>query len=233
MKQKDAFRAAYVIVFFLLLCHFGLILLSFRQPAWLSRHLSQGELFAFTEDREYWADVTDFCVENDTLYVLFDDKSILKVYDAAGNYLRSYAFYFTNGESALYIKDQTVYLQDKNRNFFAFADGEFREAIPYTDYESFLMMKEGALSDEEKRTDRDGGVYTLDGASLYRTEADGGRTLIVARPFPLVYFRGATPWIGQMTLLMALCLIAIIAQRSKTTEHSSLEGELLYGKHQP
>lgn len=215
MKRKEYFRIAAVIVFCFLLCNFVLMLLAFRQPAEISGQLAPGKLIAFSEDREYWADVTDFCVENDHLYVLFEGKSILKIYDTAGHYLRSYAFYSTNGKSALYIKDQTVYLQDNNHNFFAFEDGELRETIPYKDYDSALRTKEGALSEEEKRTDDNGSVYVLKGASLYRTEADGNRTPVIERPLPLVYFRGVTPWIVQMFLLLILAVLIILARKTE------------------
>lgn len=190
-----------IAVFFLLILSIVLLIQSDSQPYKLRNEVEDGTLFCFYADRHYWSRLTDFCVKDSYLYVLFGDRGVLKIYDDSGKYIKSYAFLKTKGASSLYVDNDYVYLFDQRLNYYVFSSGEFIDFSRYSDYEAYLQKKATFTSvEDQKKTD--GAQYYLKYASVYRKNADNSSIIVIHRPLFLMFFQGIMPF-----AIISICLV--------------------------
>lgn len=211
MFVKIAIEKVAVILFFALMLCVILLVESYSQPSRLKKEVAQGKLYSFSREREYWCELTDFCVKDQCLYVLFGNKGVLEIYDLGGNYIKSYAFYRTKGESQLYTDDQYVYLRDQQFKLYLFSAGDFIrfENIEYSTY----LQELAAFYPKEEQRKTDGAEYYVKLASIYRMNANGSSDRIVHRPFFLAFFQGLTPFVIGWILLAGCWFFKTLANK--------------------
>ena len=120
MKNEIKILKMSYLVFFILLLFEALLFIGGSQPLSLKKAVKEGELYSFAEDRQYWGELTDFCVKDKFIYVLFEHKGVLKIYDIDGAYIKTCAFKKYKGGCALYTDQDHVYLYDQNYNIYIF-----------------------------------------------------------------------------------------------------------------
>ena len=218
--DKDKLNTIWIVVFFLSLFIVLMILQMPSQPYQLKKHVFEGELYEFENDREYCCELSDFCIKNHYLYLLYGDKGIIKVFNDDGVYEKSYAFYVSKGQSHLFVDDSKVFLFDQRLNCYVIADGVWVDYIPYEDYGSYLDMKNSFASDEEKQFDN-GMRYSIQGSSIYRFSSDQ-TVRVIERPFYYAFFQGVTPFIVIVLNLTLLLILKLLSEKSGKGDGSHL-----------
>lgn len=181
-------------IFSLLIFSIVLLLQSGMQPRKLENEVADGTLFCFYEDKQYWSDLTDFCVKDGYLYVLYGRRGVVKIYDDSGQYQKSYAFLKTKGASTLAVDNDYVYLFDQRLNYYVFSLGNNTSFVRYSDYETYLSKKASCYSDAEKQKSGET-IYYLKGASVYQKNTENPPCQVIHRPLYLLYFQGITPFV--------------------------------------
>ncbi len=220
MTKKPGVRANIIdylvmIIFAVLMVFVILLVMSTNQPKQLKREVAEGELYGFTDSREYWCKLNDICIKDGYLYVLFGDQGVLKIYDSDGTYLKSFAFYNTKGGTSLHTDGQYVYLEDHLLNFYVFSSGEWINTIKYSNYGAYLEMGDTFNSAEDQRRENDNQYYVRY-ASIYRKREGTTPVQIIKRPLFFAYFQNTTPFlvIGYgMCLLLVLKRVSDIKKR--------------------
>ena len=194
-----------IFIFFVGIFAIMLLFLCNSQPRKLRNEVKEGTLFCFFTERQYWCELTDFCVKDGYVYVLFGTKGVLNIYDDNGQYIKSYAFLAQkNGRSALYTDNDYVYLFDQLRNYYVLSCGEFISYSEEGEYEEYHQKIATLISGDEKRKEGDT-TYYLKYVSIYRKSADNSSSQIIHRPWYLLYFQGVTPFV-----VIALWMIVIL-----------------------
>lgn len=211
--DKEKLNTIWTVVFFVTLFIVLIILQMPSQPYQLKKHVFEGELYEFENDREYCCELSDFCIKNHYLYLLYGDKGIIKVFNDDGVYEKSYAFYVSKGQSHLFVDDSKVFLFDQRLNCYVIADGVWEDYIPYEDYGRYLDIINSYASDEEKQCDN-GMRYSIQGSSIYRFTADE-TVRVIERPFYYAFFQGATPFIAVVLNLILLLILKLLSANNK------------------
>ena len=201
------------IVFAIMMLCILLLIKSDSQPAELRKDAVEGKPFCFVRDVQYWSQLTDYCVKDNCLYVLFGDVGVLKIYDLNGQYIRSYAYRTTKGASSLRMDSEYVYLFDQGSNYYTFASGEWVGFAGYSDYKTYLE-KTDTLSPAEDQRKTDDAQYDLRFASIYRKNADGSSTQVLHRPLYLMFFQGALPFAVISFWLIILWLLKAFSRKT-------------------
>lgn len=150
----------------------------------ISRKASEGEPYRYTREFSGAAVLTDFCVKDNYMYLLFEGTGVLKVYDLSGKYLHSYAFHtFSKGCGVLYTDMNRVYLEDQIHNMYSFVNGEFERY-----YEKDSENYPDQIDNYQKRFSPDGVKYIKKWASIIAVTEDGTQKTIISRPFFHVFF---------------------------------------------
>lgn len=200
-----------IAVFLLLILSVVLLIQSDSQPSKLRNEVADGTLFSFYADKQYWSRLTDFCVKDGYLYVLFGDRGVLKIYDDSGQYIKSYAFVKTKGESSLHVDNEYVYLFDQKLNYYVFSCGEKIGSGRYSDYGAYLQKKATFISADEQRKSGDTTFY-MKGASIYQQNSDIFSSQVIHRPLYLLFFQGIIPFVVIAVWLMVLFLIKLLSR---------------------
>ena len=201
--------SGFFFLFFLLFLSVGLLFISGIPPIRLQNRVEEGKLYIFSDDRQYWGGVSDFCVKGDFLYVLFESKGVLKIYDKDGQYIKTCAFKMDKGRAELYADKDFVYLYDQNRNYYTFSAGEMTAYSSYADYSTYRRQLSSYDSREEQRK-TDDVTYYMKLGSIYRANEDGTTEEIVHRPLSLAYFQGAVPYISGFIVFAMMFAYPII-----------------------
>lgn len=170
-------------------------------------------LFCFCDERQIWSSITDYCVKDGYLYVLYGHKSILKIYNDDGQYIKSYAFLSTNGVSSLYVDNEYVYLFDQMHNYYTFKYGAFINSYRYSDYETYKRKIADLFSGDVKRKSDDT-IYYMKGASIYRKNADGSSIQLIHRPLYLLYFQGIIPIAGIAFWMVVFWILRMLSKKA-------------------
>ena len=150
----------------------------------ICRKASEGEPYRYTREFSGAAALTDFCVKENYVYLLFEGTGVLKVYDLSGKYLHSYAFYTeSGGRSELHVTADRVYLEDQSGDVYSFANGEFERY-----YERDSANCPNQFRDDLKRGSSDGVQYKRKWASIVALTPEGVQKTIISRPFFHVFF---------------------------------------------
>ena len=213
MNKKARARIVTTIVFCIMLL-FMVCFYHVNRPDSHSSYASDSAPVGFVSDDQYLCGLTDYCVKESKLYLLFGSKGVLKLYSEDGQYIGSYAYNKKKGQSALYIDQDNVYLFDEAFNCYVFNDVGFAGFIGYTDYSAYLSRINQCDSKEEQiRSDR--GSYYIKGASVYRRSADKSAVLIISRPAVSVLFSGFTPY-AILTMCMLMIILGVYYSRRKS-----------------
>ena len=194
MKGIKTVQCFIPIVFVILMIHVVALVMSPEQPKDLKKEVAEGRLFCFSDDREYWCELNDYCIKGGNLYVLFGNQGVLKIYDSDGAYRKSFAFYKTKGESALHIEGEYVYLFDQSRNYNVFSSGEWVDFAEHGDYGAYLQKLDTFISAEEQRKENEDQYY-IRLASIYRQREGRDPVPVVKRPVVFAFFQGKTPFL--------------------------------------
>lgn len=215
MKKLNLF---FVLLFFGQWIWFLLFCFIFsRQPRQISARVVNDAPTAFTEQRNYFSDLSDFTVQGSYLYVLYDDAAVLEVYQTDGAYVRSYAFCWQqNGSGELLVTDDALWLIERNDTRHLFRDGVYVKTAPGREYSDYAALKSVAKSQKEARTDENKLRYLRRGTSIYQQNGDA-LLCIVKRPFYDYLMQGLFPMIQHFVVLLVLVSYVIIEKRRGTS----------------
>ena len=201
------------LIFIILILCVILLIESGVQPLRMRNEVEKGKLYCFIGNKLYWSQLTDYCVKDDCLYVLFGDKGVLNVYDGNGKYKKSFAFMKTKGESELFIDNKYVYLFDQSHNYYVFLAGELVEFVSYTDYRSYLQKKNSLYpKDDQRKTDI--ANYYMKYASIYRQNTDHSSYQVIHRPWVLMFFQGITPFVFIAFWMVVMLMLNILSKKA-------------------
>lgn len=201
----------------------GLAISSAQQPEAIRANVQEGTLYCFQDDQEYWCALSDFCVKDGYLYLLFGGKGVLKVYDTQGTYLMSYGFRSFKGQPHLFVDDHAVYLQDEIENYYSFSESRWVGFFSGSDRKTNRLREERfAPFMSRKRTEGENS-YIQKLGSVYRISEDGASEVVVSRPLPLAVFQGITLWV----IFFAFFLLAVVVMHGETKEIPKTEPRLL------
>ena len=173
------------------------------QPPKVKQCVESDSIYRFFDNKQYWTEITNYCCQDRYLYVLYQRKAILQVYDRDGNYESSYAFYRTNGRAELGIDEEFTYLADRTHNWYIFKDGVLLSRIPYSDYNSFIKIGKRLYIDGQGTRSSNDGYYYMHWASIYYHNNETGiNQCIIKRPYFFIIYQGM--W---LMLLPGICLI--------------------------
>lgn len=155
------------------------------------------------DDSVVWSGISEYAVCGDWLYILFDSKKVLNCYSLDGGYLHSYVFETrNNGQSHLYVKDGTLYLENREHFFYSFRDGMFAD-VHFPDISQVHAWREQLSHGQDIHQAANGDRFELRGASIWRL-GESWQEKIVHRPLWLLIFQGNI----QLYIFLA-CLILI------------------------
>lgn len=207
IKPAAVFGVGFILYFLWVLIA---IPLSTQQPHWAKRLLQQGEPAEFHERRSYFSNLSEIGVESDCLYLLYGDFGVLELYTLDGSYRRSYAVYTpANGQAHLHRSEEGLILEGKDRTLYLFRDGAFVRKLLDSDETRSSFLDEAA-----ERLDEAGNRYQRAsfGMRVVRERPDGGKDLILRRPFYLI-FAQQTPRL-LLAALLFLPLFIVFVQKS-------------------
>lgn len=202
------------IVFAFMIIIFILLIQMPYQPNSIKEKVEEGRLYSFQKNEEYCCEITDFCVENKLIYILFGDKGILKIYKDDGSYLMSYAFDKSKGKARLREDGDGVYLFDQRRNCYVFSEGERIGFIKYNDYPSFAERLKTFVPPDEQHSNLEGQYY-IKFASIYRRNVDGTNAIIIDRPLYYSFFQGIVPLASLASCLVVYGIFVILYKYAK------------------
>ena len=162
-----------------------------------------------SKKENYLCEISDFCVNDGLIYLLFDDKGVIQIFDEKGIYQKSFAFYAAqNGKSGLRIMGDDVLLFDKRKNCYKFVRGDFCEYLEL-DNDQYLRLV-GQCEERHQQIASEKGNYYLKGASLFRKNADVTDEIIIKRPMLATLFQGNLRlWIEAVLMIFAVFFIMI------------------------
>ncbi len=178
------------------------------QPREARKNVKAGCLYSMDDNAIYWSSLTDFCVQNDYIYLLYGNIGLLKIYNIHGEYVQTLAFQVEKGESRLYSDGQLVYLQDQNLNFYIIQNDRELAYRPYEDYKNYQSYINDKYSDSRK-TVWNGNHYAIEGVSLVCQDKNGNTTIVLQRIIASRLIQGMTPLVIQAVGIIALLFFAI------------------------
>ena len=106
-------------------------------------------------------DVTSFIVDNETIYIFFDETALINVYDTAGSFEYGIQLSaFPNGKGDIATLDGKLFVMSRRGNIFVFQDGQMVESIDYySNSEKYFSTRK--MFSEEKNTVDGGYNYQL------------------------------------------------------------------------
>ncbi len=207
-RDKKIRRNQYVFLVVFLLMHLNMIgfFAAHIQPFRYRMCVEQGTPFAFVRDEEYWGSLSDYCIREDYVYLLYGNKGILKIYNSEGKYLCSYAFLDKGPACHLNVRGTEVFLSDQGSDYYVFEKAQFCRFFETPGYAEEVEMKKTFLSMEEKRSE--GGKkysFRYNCTALARVDESGTIDYVLRRPVVFALCQGLTPLI-----ILGLCM-AILA----------------------
>ncbi len=162
-------------------------------------------------NRYYTASGMDFAVAGDTLYVLFDSRCELQCFDLQGKFKNAYSFKgYQNGRSILYCDNSTLYLKDREYNYYAFQDGLFLEYFDHSEDKQAITDFSTQFSEDKHSTAS--AVFYKNGASIWR-ESDAESVEVIHRPFWTLFFQNGTPIIFGMVCFFLSFILSILRKK--------------------
>lgn len=172
-------------------------------PFGLKGKARAGQPYSFTEDKEYLTPISDYASDGQFLYVLFEERGIVKVYSQEGTYLKTHYFLQSkNGTARLIPTEDGVFLEARGYDLYSFRGAEVDSFFPFS--ENGEMRN--TLSNMEGQKPVDDPLIRKGTVSLYRVSGSGGETLLVPRPFWLFFF---DPKKAICLMLFSLLLFAV------------------------
>ena len=183
-----------------------------------SKSISEGNPYCYTEEKSGRAELSDFCVKGEYLYLLFEGAGVLEIYDLSGNYLHSYAFrMIANGRGELYTDEYYVYFEDRSHNLYSFSNGAFKTFFKYKD----TSYPEYFLDAYKKWSSHDGVQYQKKWASIVALAPDGTEKTVISRPFYRVLFESTVlSAIYFICFLILAVIICITKCKTQTVDGS-------------
>ena len=179
-------------------------------PQSLQKRTQLGKPYLFEKNTEYFGMLSDYATCDNTLYVLYEAKSVLKCYDLSGNYLYSYCFLtYQNGRAELQRTSKALYLKDRQNNYYQLSNGKvIRFFYFFQNADEIRLLEKSFVSDSLKRTDMQGNTYMLRGASIWKTDSYGNQTQIIHRPWILQFvslkYRAISHFVCMILLAISL-----------------------------
>lgn len=149
-----------------------------------------GEPYSFAEDKEYLTPISDYATNGHFIYVLYEERGIVKIYSEDGVYLKTHCFFQArNGIAQLISTGECVFLEDRTRNLYSFRGTEVDSFFPSSENaEMRKVLKGNALNGVGKHELADGSVLKKGLVSLYQVNSAGEQSLVVHRPFWVFLF---------------------------------------------
>ena len=183
----------------ILLCFAVLLPACALQPSWIKEKVHTIDPYELRSKDDYFTKISDLAVEGDSLYVLFENYGILEIYSLDGGFQNAIAVKSADrGHAALYIGDNSVWLESRNNWVYRIRDGRFEMKTVFSENNPKASLVNG----KSKRTASDGTVFLTDGVSVFRETAEGEKTVVVKRPFWYVF--------SMERLLLVLLAAAIL-----------------------
>ena len=193
------FKRLAVFCFCLFLIHFCTFLICAKVK---TSDASQGIPDVFSNQEAYICEISDYCVKDGQIFLLYSDKGVIQIFDEEGTYQKSYAYFKTKGQSELRIMKEAVLMFDERRNCYKFVSGSFQEYQAFLNYEEYLRIGE-ECEERYQQISSEKGVYYLRGASLARKNIDGTEEVIIKRAWLATLFQGkmlSGIWFGLVIL---------------------------------
>lgn len=212
--MKNFLRALLIPIFLLQWVWFLLFCVIFsKQPKQLTNLIQNNEPTEFVEARNYFTDLSDYAVQGNQLYILYDNAAVLEVFNLNGEYLRSYVYpWYQNGSGHLITDGNDLWLIDRNLHRYRFRDGLLIETASDNEYSAYRALMRSAKRQAEARQSDDGAVYTRRGPSVYRIYK-GSSTALVKRPFYDMLMQGLFPLIQHGAIILLLVVIVFHDKR--------------------
>ena len=203
--MKKVLFCFWVGVYALFATNFILLFISFQSDP--NNPSTRGKPFRFVEDRYYLCGITDYLVCKDKLYVLYEKRDVLKVYNITGEYQYSYCFpYFQNGRAELYSDGEIVVYEDREGDYYMFRpEARFDRFIE--DEEKKTEIEERFLDNKSDKRTQNGDMYKITWTSIKKVSIDNQEAAVISWPF----------WMGiivrDYTWYLAIILLVIIIVR--------------------
>ena len=175
-------------------------------PQSLQKRTQLGKPYLFEKNTEYFGMLSDYATCDNTLYVLYEAKSVLKCYDLSGNYLYSYCFLtYQNDRAELQRTSKALYLKDRQNNYYQLSNGKMiRFLHSKQNADEIKLLQKSFVSDAQKRTDVKGNTYTLRGAAIWKTDSQGNQVYVIRRPWILQFIAYKYIFILQIIWMVSI-----------------------------
>ena len=199
-----AFRTLLIIIG---IVSFALFLVEPLQDMFTRSRASKGSVVKFRDDKLYCnLEITDYSIENDTLYILFTTNSVVKCYSTQGDYLHSFRYYgYNNGYAKLHSDGDYVYLEDPGINIYVFKDGECIEYIDHDESaERVEALREYLDGHEEQMTTGKGESFFVKKASMWKRSRSETEAIMYRHPMTVLLY-------AKHTLLFSIACFSLCA----------------------
>lgn len=189
--------------------NFILFIVSHSVPLSLKGKATVKSPYFFEEDVAYMSKITEVASCGNCLYVLYDNKNILSCYNLQGKYICSYYFDMSrNGNSQLYYTDDTLYLEARGHNVYAFQNGDF---IAFYDSERDAQAIKEIREQIDTTHDSYNNIqenYVRKGTSILRILPDGQQKVVLSGPEWYIMFQNDTAFL--VVNLVALVILYLL-----------------------
>lgn len=183
------------------------------EPAGMNGKAKEDAPYLFVSDQGYAGEVTDYVVHDGLLYVHYESKSVVQVYDENGVYLHSYFFFRRNfGHSRLYVTTEGLFFEDQSGTVFSIEKGLVTGC-----FEDFSNKDQNETIRNSEIENRHGDIVRK-GTNFYR-----GDTRIIARPWYFGLFNTTLGW----TIAVIAVIVLYIAQMNLSRDEDAVSVNLL------
>lgn len=205
MQYNDISKMITFILCVVIAVNMGLFYIAHSTPREAQGKATTTEPYLMIESSALWGGISEFAVCGDYLYTLLESRKVLNCYSLDGEYIRSYVFDMrNNGQSHLYVKDDTLYLESREHHFYRFMDGQFMDVL-FPDISEVYSFREQLDNCSDAHMSNKEDYYELQGTSIWRANATSHEE-IVHRPLWLLIFQGNT----QLIIFLA-CLVGLVS----------------------
>lgn len=201
--MKIVYVAIIVIVISIIVVSLILGIIAQSPPVQIKNMATDSDPCFFEDGSVRWGEITDFAVCGRNLYILYENKGVLDCYTLDGEYEHSYYVDLgQKGRSALYVKEETLYLKSNGLTFYTFREGSYE-----TSYEvsaAQLYPETDNLNGSKREANE--ASYELRVASIWRC-GDEKSERIIHRPAYLAVFQGSRILIFGSAAFILLCYL--------------------------
>lgn len=210
MKQAKIKLTLILLCTFLIGCSFILDIISMIRPAELAAHAEGTPTIAVRKTELLCTGISQVVADDDRIYVLFGDYSVVQVYTTDGQYLYSVSVYnHSNGRTHIAAKDGCLYIQDKHDNIYVFSDGVFSK---------YLDKQEAASLEKTLNFDASDPDYTTKKGSLWRVSDS---RCVLKRPDWLIVYQGSLNWRIKIFLAILIGYLLYFPKPKKQQERKT------------